>query len=120
MKYLFNKKEAGTGVLLSFIVPGGGHFYAENGLAGTVYLLGETSCMVWGYMALKLATENMTKPNMATAYYQEAMLAFIIAGILKIIDIVTVPNAIDNYNESLIQKISLGASSKGISLKLTF
>jgi len=102
MKYLFQKKELGAGLALSFLPVGGvGHLYAENLALGVSFLAVETFFIV-------VAVNSSDKVS---------LYGFLIT---KILDIALTPYSVRLYNESLFRKLSLKSRPGGLSLLYTF
>jgi hypothetical protein len=81
------QKDVGTGLVLSLLVPGGGHFYANAPGEGAGFLAGSI-------IATWAATSAVISGDKALAV--SGVLASLV---LRIGDLVTVPNSIEHYNE---------------------
>ncbi len=115
-RYLFQRKEIGAGILYSFLLPGGGHFYAEDG-AGVPFLIAEVGCTVWFVVH---GIDLLRNTKYGESHAASALTPIWVLLVIRVIDIATVPLGISSYNKNLRQSLSLNYTPKGLTLSYNF
>ena len=115
--YESKKKSHGIGFLISWFVPGGAHFYADENEWGIFFLgteLSLYSVIMYNYVRgiqKEINDDESSKDNMKTADT-----LFIIAIIIHAWQLIDAQVRIGNYNKRLMEK--LGLSEVDLSLQL--
>lgn len=107
-QYLNNKKELGAGLAFGILFPGGGHFYAGAPDMGLVFGLAEIGFTIF-YLS-----EHRTNPDNTSA-----RVALSLAGLAKLLDLVSTPSSVESYNEGLGRRIGITLSDRGIGVRIT-
>ncbi len=112
-RYLSERKEMGTGLALSIILPGAGHFYADAPEMGTIFAAVEVGFTVLYFIERGQSQDNPDRPT-------TQWISLSLAGLAKLIDILSVPSSVNAYNDGLAARIGVTVSDRGLGLRFTF
>ena len=105
LRYESQKKSAGIGILWSFLIPGGGMFYADNTKAGVAFLTAELALISWYIYEIKKELDEewwSDKQTNGIPFIPSMLLISI-----RIIEFLTVVDEIGNYNQNLRRELEL-------------